>query len=239
LGAARNNLGAERQVRVMGRGGVLDKHMGETGLSVTIGVDDPDRDLLQLSAINRTNPERLTVGIDVSEVSAAGPGADQRVQIVLSWGTGKGVSSAIVDARHGAQITLVANVLNVAVRYLGTAGPRMRVGASAGYGARPGGNAALTFTEAATVPLGAGLMSAAFRIPKWATRASWVSPDDPLLFVPPAATMRFFTDPAVDVQAVSAAATTMVAIPNGADFMVLRNDAGPGRVYRLIYELGL
>lgn len=244
LGSAKNNLGAEQVVRQLGRGGVLDKHMREQGLAVPMGPGSPQRDLLQLGAINKTNPRRVCLGIDVLETGApAAPlTADHRIQIVLSWGTGKGQSSAIVDARHGAQIGLTANIINAAVRYLGASGPNVIVSASAGYGSRHGGQTSLTFTEAETAPLAVGAVSAFFRIPKYATRVAWVSPIDPGAFIPPTATLAFMRAAVIGAPVLNRSAPAgdiFVPIANGTDFIQITNNGGLNYTYRLVYEVCL
>ena len=241
--AARNNLEAERIMRDQRRGGVLDVHRGETGLAQQIGPGDVDRPLLQLSASNRTDPELVTLGLDVKIVEdiAAVVVADHRLQFVLTWGTGKGQSAGIVDARHGDQVTLSASIINASVRYVGTIGPTFRVSASAAYNSRPGGESVLTFTEV-TVLLAAGALSVAFRIPSYATRVSWKSPDDPNAAVPAAATLQFRRDALLGgmiVSQSSPARDAFVAIPNGADFIRIDNDATVAASYFLLYEVHL
>lgn len=239
---ARNNLPAEQLMRSMQRGGMLDKHRGETGLAHVLGPDDRLADLLQLSSVDRTNPQEVTVGINLEEVEPAGVGVvDHLVRIILSWGTGKGASQAIIDARHGAQVELVANILNVSAVYLfGDVGPKVRVSASVAYGGRAGGESVLTFTEPVAT-IAAAALSAAFRIPAYATRVAWYSPQDPALFVAPAATLQFRADAVLGGRIVSQSSPTdneFVVIPNGADFIRVRNDGQAGDL-GLIYEIDL
>ena len=260
----------EALLRTCGIGGILDKHRGETGLATIIrpeqAIDrlqgnDPlgalpagglplfQQDLLQVAAQNTANPRAVLVGIDSEVVE---PAADQAsvgasVQIVATWGSGKGRASAIIDARLGGQVVLSGNVVNVAVRYVlegtpGFDGPTVRVSANASYGDRPGGNAALTFTTLRTALLPVGAFSTQFLIPKYATRVQWVSPNDPLAFIPPAATIEFRQNPGVVAAGfvlAAPAANTFVAIPNGATNIRIRNNGALNNQYRLIYELGI
>lgn len=238
---ARNNLPAELQLREMDRGRMLDKHRGETGLAHILSPALRQADLLQLSSVNRTSPRAVTVGINLEEVETPLQGVvDHLVRILLTWGTGKGASRAVVDGRHGAQITLVANVLNVAALYFGDVGPVVRVSASVAYGDRPGGQSVLTFTEPRVV-LDRAVVSAPFRIPAYAVRVAWYSPIDPNLFPAPAATLQFRADAVLGGAIVSMDAPgsgEFVVVPNGADFMRLRNEAEAGE-YGLIYEVHL
>ena len=240
---ARNNVAGERRMRELRRGSVLDQHHGETGLSIEMGPGDQPRDLLRIAAVNRTNPEAIAIGIDVEELEPApvpGP-SDHTVQIDITWATGKGFASATVDARQGGQILLSASVINLSVRYLGTSGPLLRVGASASYGTPPGGGEALlTFTQQVVI-VGTTLFSAPFRIPKYAARVAWFSRDDPTAFVAPDASLQFVADVGFSriVSWVHPAQAGLIAIPNGADFIRIRNDAGLAFAYGLIYELRL
>lgn len=259
----------EALLRTCGIGGLLDKHRGETGLSITIAPEqavdrlqgnDPlgtlpagglplfRQDLLQLAAENTANPRAALIGIDAEVVAGA---SDQgaigaSIQIVASWGSGKGRASAIIDAKVGGQVVVSGNVVNVAVRYVlevvGNDGPTVRVSANASYGERPGGAAALTFTTLSTGQLAVNALSSFFPIPKYATRVQWVSPGDPTAFVPPVATIEFRQN----VGAVAAgfvlaapAANTFVAIPNGATDIRIFNNGAINSQYRLIYELGI
>lgn len=240
---ARNNLAGEQRMRELRRGSVLDQHHGETGLSVEMGPGDQQRDLLRLAAVNRTNPEAIAIGIDVQELEAApvpGP-TDFALQIDITWATGKGFASATIDARHGAQILLSASVINLSVSYLGTSGPLVRVGASASYGTPPGGGEALlTFTEQPVI-IASTAFSLPFRIPKYAARVAWFSRDDPTAFAAPDASLQFVADVAFSrvVAWVHPPQAGLIAIPNGADFIRIRNDAGLAFAYGLIYELRL
>lgn len=259
-------------LRACGMGGVLDKNRGETGLAVDLAPGEavgalitPDplgpvalaanlpfiqKDLLQLSGPNKTNPKGILVGIETAIISEA---ADQAsvgasIQIVATWGSGKGTARAIVDCRLGGQVVLSGDVINVAVRYVleglaGFTGPIVRVSANATYGDRPGGDAALTFTTLNTGPLAVGAQTPGrFRIPPYATRVQWVSPQNPLAFTPPAATLIFRQNPGVVAAGFvleAPAAGAFVAIPNGATNISIRNDGALNDSYRLIYELGI
>ncbi len=255
-------------LRQCGLGGLLDKHRGETGLTVSLapteatdllsGVDPlgpaaaglpyVQKDLLQLTSRNRANPDGALVGFNTQIVQEASDVASvgASIQLVVSWGSGKGFANAIVDARIGGQMVIGGNVVNVAVRYVleavGNDGPIVRVGANASYGDRPGGNAALTFTTLNTGPLIVNGESGRFRIPNYATRVQWASPGDPGAFIPPSAVLQFRPNAgAVAGGIVEAApsANEFVAIPNGATNVSIRNEGDVNDSYRLIYELGI
>jgi hypothetical protein len=251
-------------------GGLLDKHRGETGLATIIrpeqttdllrGIDPLgplpaaglplfQQDLLQLAAESNANPRGALVGIDSQIVEEA---ADQAavgasVQIIATWGSGKGRASAIIDTRLGGQVVLSGNVVNIAVRYVlegtpGFDGPTVRVSANASYGDRPGGNASLTFTTLSTGPLAVAAVSGFYPIPSYATRVQWVSPNDPNAFVAPAATLEFSQTPgafAAGFVLAAPPANEFVAIPNGATNLRIFNNGALNNQYRLIYELGL
>lgn len=248
----RNNLNAEHALREARRGGMLDKNRGETGLQQRITVGR-QVDLLQLTSENRSNPCVVTVGVDVKTESPAalnGP-ADVRLQTVISWGCGKGSSSAVVDTRVGSQITVVANILNLAVRYPEPVTPGagastvFLVSGIVGYGQRPGaGNPALTFTDELET-LAQGGVGVLREIPKYAVAVAWASTGNPTALTAPAAVLRFVgqnAGTASDQAQVFSAPFDFVAIPNGAYFISIRNASGGGAInqqFRLIYELVL
>lgn len=239
-------------LRELGRGKVLDVHMRENGLVTRLVLaDGRARDLIQLAAKNQASPCILTVGIDVREVvpaEADAPG-DVALQIGLEWGVGKGRSTAIVDARHGAQISVCANILNVQAIYPvpeneggGGATTIWDVSASVVYGTRAGeANHALTFTDAAIVVLNAAT-SAPRAVPKYAVAVAWYSPDDPTVAAAPAASLIFVGRVGgVVVAETVTVAGQFVTVPNGTYFVLVRNlsTAGASQTFRLVYEICL
>ncbi len=241
-GGASNHPTALRTMRAIGRGGILDKHLGETGLAVLMAPLNPDRDLLRLAATTRSDPRVIAIGVNMIEVRPAPAPAfasDFLLRGVMQWGTGKGFSQALFDLRQGAQLSIAANIINLAVRYVGTVGPIVRVSASAAYGLPQSGAAALTFTELPAA-LAGNATGAAFRIPAWATRVQWYSPNDPVAAPIPGAiiTQHSDTDPTGRIIMASApASNSFVEIANGADFIRLTNTSGAGHDYGLLYEL--
>lgn len=249
----RNDLAAEQVARQARRGGMLDKNRGETGLQQRITVGN-QVDLLQLSAANRTNPEVITVGVDVKEEAPpnVNPPADVRLQTIISWGIGKGISTAVVDTRLGGQITVSASILNVAVLYpppvftMGGPSTVFLVSGIVGYGNRPGSaNPALTFTDA-LIPLAQGSSTAPGRtIPKYAVSVAWTSDGSPVAATAPAAVLTFFGQNTGSASVVATAApdpNVFIPIPNGSYFITIANVSPGGAAiqgFRLIYELVL
>ncbi len=241
----RNRSALNAELRDRGRGGLLDRHHGETGLAQSFRPGDR-KDLLQLSADNRTDPQVVTVGFSVSELSppAKDGTVDGRLRGHLSWATGRGEASAVIDLRNGGQVTLAANTLNMAVHYGGTVGAAFKVSAFVAYGSRRGAcQPAVTFTDDAVSPGDSGaVLSPGRKIPAFATAVAWSSAGDALGASPPAATLRMVTDRqpgAVVVAQASPSPLVFVPIPNGAHFIELRNDGGGGERYSLLYELSL
>ncbi len=242
----RNSLGVEAILRECGRGEMLDKHRGETGLRVRLEPGQ-QKDLLQLSSENRADPVVVTVGIDALLEDEDNEAEAMSLQTVLSWGTGKGVSSAIIDTRVGAQVVLVANILNVAVRYpdpspLGSQGDVYLVSASVAYGDRPGSaNPALTFTTRQQA-IADGATGTVEQIPKYAVAVAWMSSDDPTAAAPPAAVLEFIgTRTGAIVAQIAPAPGVFVPIPNFSYFVRARNISGSGasESYRLVFEVVL
>lgn len=241
--AAANDLQSRAVMRELGRGGILDVHQNETGLAVIMAPGSADRSLIRLGATVRTNPRVVTVGMNVRtlEEAAAVPTPDFFLQALLSWGTGKGFSQAVIDIRQGIQFTVCANVLNVDVRYVGTAGPTVQISASSGYGNPQGSDVALTFTEP-SVSLATGVTSAAFRVPAYATRVSWFSDASPTVAPIPAATIQQRGDTVLAGRILTQTASVgseLVAVTNGVDFIRLLNESAATRRYGLLYELHL
>jgi len=237
--AASNDPAAQQIMRAAERGGMLDVHHGETGYTRVMAPTFNTGELLWLASTTKNDPRIVTVGINIETLVEAvePPPADHRLQLLARWGTGKGVSSAVLDARHGTQFTVTANTLVVEVRYLGTNGPTVRVSASVAYGSPQGCDNAVTFTEAEVTLLGGGGRSAPFRIPAYATRVAWFSPDIPGV---PAATIQQIAGAGLGSRIVSQAAPVagqFIVIQNGADFVRIVNNAQVGGVYFVIYEL--
>ena len=242
-------------LRCTGRGGMLDKHHRETGLSVEIGpqvvgtLTDPERSgtLLQLTSVNQTNPKGVLVNVDMFQVRAglAAAGTPSfRAQLVLTFGTGKGQARAVVDLKRGLQLVVPATTLTASAQYLDGDdgnGPLLRASASVGYGTRPGSQQALTFTEASTVNLVNGATSVAFRIPPYATRVAWQTTRDPTLFVQANANLAFEASPAAAARTSFAnpPRATFSVIPNGSEFIRIINIGATGTSYFLIYELSI
>ncbi len=242
-------------LRCTGRGGMLDKHRGETGLSVEIGpqvvstLTDPERTgtLLQLTAVNKTNPKGVLLNVDMVQVRAGLDVAGTpsfRAQLVLVFGTGKGQARAVVDLKRGMQLVVPATTLTASAQYLDGDdgnGPLLRASASVGYGNRPGGQQALTFTEGRTVSLVNGATSQAFKIPPYATRVAWQSTRDPTLFTAADANLAFEATPvaAARTSFANVPRATFSVIPNGAEFIRIINVGATGTSYFLIYELSL
>jgi hypothetical protein len=240
--AATNDPQARQVMRAAERGGMLDVHHGETGYRRIMAPGSPDGELLRLAATTKNDPFVVTVGIDVKTIEPAvePPPSVHRLQLLARWGTGKGTSSAIIDARQGVQFTIAANVLTVDVRYVGANGPTFRVGASSAYGSPEGCDVSLTFTEAEETLAGPGSRSAPFAIPSYATRVAWFSPDIPAAAPIPSATIQQLASPGVGARIVSQVAPPpgeFVAVQNGAEVVRLVNDAAAARTYFVLFEL--
>ena len=243
-------------LRCMGRGGMLDKHHRETGLSAEIGpqvlatLTDPERSgsLLQLNSVNQSDPRGVLLNVDMVEVRAGNSAAGTpgfRAQLVVTFGTGKGQGRVVVDLKRGLQLVVPATTLTANAQYLDGddgLGPLLRVSASIGYGTRPGSEQALTFTEGSTVSLVNGATSVAFKIPPYATRVAWQSIADPTAFVVADANLRFERAPlgaAARTAFANPPRATFVTIPNGSEYISITNVGAAGTSYFLIYELSL
>lgn len=242
-------------LRCLGRGGMLDKHHRETGLSVEIGptvagtLTDPERSgtLLQLTSVNQTNPKGVVLSVDMVEVRA-GIGAagtpSFRAQLVATFGTGKGQGRVVCDLKRGLQLVVPATTLTASAQYLDGDdgnGPLLRVSASVGYGTRPGSDQALTFTEAHTGFLANGATSPSFKIPPYATRVAWQSIANPTAFIAADANLEFEAAPAAAARTAFANPVrgAFVAIPNGSEYIAITNLGDNGTSYYLIYDLSL
>lgn len=233
-----------RQImRAERRGGLLDHHLNETGYTQLISPGDQPKDLLRLTSEVHADPREVTVGVNVvEEVPApANVAPDFLVQAIAQWGTGKGVSQAIFDVRHGAKLTLTADTVSLWVRYVGATGPGVRVSASIAYGTPQSARSALTFTEL-PIDVPAGTQSDPFRVPPYATRVAWFSDDAPLVAPIPAATIRQRSDQNLfalsrTTNQSASQPNTFVTLTNSADFIRLFNDSAAAHRYGLLYEL--
>jgi len=100
----------------------------------------------------------------------------------------------------------------------------------------------LTFTEASTGPLVANNASRSYRVPKYATRVQWQSVNSPAAFIPPAAEILMTSGGDIapgPVTVVAPPAATFVVLPNGVDWIYLRNRGDDEYSYTPIFEVCL
>jgi hypothetical protein len=212
-------------------GGILDLYRGEFSGSADIVPNGPRQSLVRVSAINRSNPQVLTLSWAVRQTAARAGGDLHRPQLGIKWGSGRGFFEVAVDVKRGGQLSLSGQTVDVDAGYLGNTGPDLHIIAALALGSPAGVPEPPTFTEA-PANIAAGAQSADIIVPDFATSVQIVQDTDPLAAAAPICTVQFYANAAAGAligQAVADRDQTLW-LPNRCEVIRVTNARGAAAV---------
>lgn len=219
--------------------GILHKPGYDLGGKATIGINSRPARILQLSADRDGDPYTVAIGIDVKTIVPAAATSDHLLRGKLLFGSKGGRGEVLFDLRNGVRVTVEASYISLDAFMVGTPAnvgeASFEVHSSVGQGTT-NGPWSLAFSEP-RFSLAAGATSAIFAIPSYARRVACYSNTSGTWVIETLATNAGGAP--VLQQFNGTQNMEPVQIPNGAQFVQVRNTGGGGIVASLFYELTL